>query len=898
MIDPASPQTFFAPPTFRVALAGRESLLGLVRTSANCRVVLLDAPAGYGKTWLLGQRYAELRASGAPVVWLGIEEADAAQLLTMLAESLSRAGIGTASLETMAAQGFADVPLPAAVRALAAALGTNDVQVTVFVDDIHRLEKSAARDVLARLITEAPTSTRFLLSGRDSSGLPHAALRARGDLRELGVNELRFAHEEAHALLPRLDNSQLGRLLAKTEGWPVALQLARLWLDSKPERSTLLDAFSGRTSEVAEYLTEQVLGDLPDELLSILSDISILDGLNPDLVAAITDSQQTWSRLLADRRLEHFLVPLDEERFWFRIHHLLRDYLRARRRDSGLDGRELHARATLWFEHNGRVREAVRHAVLADDIPRAAGLIERTGGWELTLFGGASLMRALLESLPWERMREFPRLQVYRAFLLAKDGDVAYGIRVYEEVRDAPGRRHTGPLERDLLIVGLLISIYADRAVGPDDLQTLYRNYESLPANDNVARATLLNTACLLAFRIGAMSEALDLCRRAVQEMRRIGSVLGTNYCLFHLGLALLHVGERREAEATFREAVAQAEENFGADSGLKAIADVYLALALHACGDVGGAYERIATALGQVEAADGWLDLYAEAYEVAIANAIAREDRPAAAAMTSRMTQTALRRGLVRLERLAAAFKSQTAQLSGLRIDTGDQPANGRIELGCAPPGLEWNAGAWRLTPAVWREHHALGLVQILAAMSGDRPAEAMPIIDDLAEAARIGDRRRQLRVLGALRAAVTLKMGDADAAVAAFTPVLEAAVSEDDTQFLIDFGPALLPLLQRAWASSRSKGVSSRVRHVIGNSVTTLGRAVTAHGDSGSLSARELEVLVELASGAPNKVIARNLQMTENTVKFHLKRVFQKLHVRHRAEALQAARTRGLLS
>lgn len=896
MIESTAPHTFLAPPTFRVALAERERLLGLVRAGANCRVVLLDAPAGYGKTWLLGRRYAELRASGARVAWLGIEEADAAQFLTMLADSLSRAGFGTASLEAMAAQGFADVPLQRGVRALSSAIGTSDVPLTVFVDDIHRLDKSATHDVLARLVAESPPSTRFLLSGRESTGIPRAALRARGELCELGVDELRFAHDEAHALLPGLGAPQLEQLLTKTEGWPVALQLARLWLDSRPERSMLLDTFSGRTVEVAEYLAEQVLGDLSTDLMTILSDISILDALNPDLVAAVTDSQQTWGRLLADRRLEHFLVPLDEERYWFRLHHLLLDYLRARRRDSGIEGRELHARATLWFERIGRVREAVRHAVYADDIPRAAALIERTGGWELVLFGGTSLMRALLGSLPLDRVREFPRVRLYRAYLYAKDGDLDRGIRLYQEVRAAVDNEAAGPLQRDLLMVGVLISLYADRVVGPDDLQTLLRNYDTLPANDDVGRAVLLNAACLLAFSMGAMSEALDLCRRAVREMRRIGSVLGTNYCLFHLGLAQMHLCERREAEATFREAAAQAEENFGADSGLKGIADVYLSLALHARGDVSAAAELLTASLGQVEAADGWFDLYAEVYDIASANAVARGDQSAATAMIDRMLQTALRRGLVRLERLALARKAEIAELLLLRTGTTDVVLRPR-PIG---PGseLEWRAGAWRIKPSGWREHHALGVVQVLKTLSAGQPVEALPILDDLEEAAKTGDRRRHLRVIGALRASVILKMGDTEKAVATFTALLDAAVSEDDTQFLIDFGPALLPLLQRAWASSRSNGGSSRVRQVLGESVTTLGRLVTAHGDNGSLSARELEVLVELASGAPNKVIARNLQMTENTVKYHLKRVFQKLRVGHRAEALQAARSRGLLS
>jgi LuxR family maltose regulon positive regulatory protein len=127
---------------------------------------------------------------------------------------------------------------------------------------------------------------------------------------------------------------------------------------------------------------------------------------------------------------------------------------------------------------------------------------------------------------------------------------------------------------------------------------------------------------------------------------------------------------------------------------------------------------------------------------------------------------------------------------------------------------------------------------------------------------------------------------------------PHLDACVQEDDTQLLADLGPVLLPLLQNALNWSRRHGGSSRVRHVLSTTMTELARAVTVRESPDALTERELEVLVELARGAANKVIARNLQMTENTVKFHLKRVFQKLKIQSRAEALQAARTRGLLS
>ncbi len=259
-------QHYTTPPTFRVELAERPVLLDLLRAEGGRRLVLLDAPAGYGKTWLLTRWYAELRKAGSRVVWLGADPMEPAELLALMVAGFQRSGIDVGRLDGLAAQGFADVPLRAVLTALTATLEATPQPVVIFLDDLHRLGRDAVQDVLTRLVHEAPPTVRFVFSGRDLSMLPRADLRTRGELLEIGAEQLRFGRDESRSLLPLLSKEQLDRILERTEGWPVALQLARLWLQAKPERSSLLDAFSGRTTEVAEYLTEQVLADLAPDL--------------------------------------------------------------------------------------------------------------------------------------------------------------------------------------------------------------------------------------------------------------------------------------------------------------------------------------------------------------------------------------------------------------------------------------------------------------------------------------------------------------------------------------------------------------------------------------------------------------------------------------------------------
>ena len=873
-------QHYTTPPTFRVELAERPVLLDLLRAEGGRRLVLLDAPAGYGKTWLLTRWYAELRKAGSRVVWLGADPMDPAELLALMVAGFQRSGIDVGRLEGLAAQGFADVPLRAVLTALTATLEATPQPVVIFLDDLHRLGRDAVQDVLTRLVHEAPPTVRFVFSGRDLSMLPRADLRTRGELLEIGAEQLRFGRDESKSLLPLLSKEQLDRILERTEGWPVALQLARLWLQAKPERSSLLDAFSGRTTEVAEYLTEQVLADLAPDLQKVLSEVAILDALNPALVAEVTGSPDAWRRLLDEGRLEHFLVPLDAERYWFRLHHLLLDYLRARHRTNGEDLRALHARASVAFERDGDPLEAVRHAVLADDVTRAARLIERTGGWALVLFGGTVRMRALLNLLPLSRIGEFPRVQVFQAFLAVKDGELARGLRLFEAVVASGAAAKDPALARDQLIVGHLIGRYADHPVAAGELEALYREIDALPATDDIARATLLNTACLLAFGTGDMRAALEAAQRAVKEMRRIGSVLGLNYCLIHLGLAQLHLGERREAEATWREAAAMAEENFGADSGLKSIADVHLAVALHARGEVGAAAQLLdgrARATSRPPTAGSTSTRKATKRRSPMR--IARGETSRTTDLIARMKRTAAARGLPRLDALAQAFKARLAGTSG---STNSRLAGGRVESDALrlarAPRRRASCSCSARSPSTARLTRS-------RSSTTSKPPRAPPTATGSFASSRSCAPRRCI-------SRATKQRHSRGSSPCSKPPPARTTRSSSWT--------SAQPCCRSCNApgpGAASTGRAPHGRQVLATAVTTLVRASEALDAPGTLSARELEVLVELASGAPNKVIARNLQMTENTVKFHLKNVFQKLQVRHRAEALQAARARGLL-
>ena len=878
------------PPTYRVALLPTPALRRLQIEGSAYKVVLATAPAGYGKTALLAQWRDTLRAAGTRTAWMSItaDQHEPAQLLTYLATSLIEAGADLGPVEKLVEQWFTDVPIAAAVSTLVAQLSRLTTPLVLLIDDVHQLPRATVELIFGALLQPGLEHIHLAISGRSRPALSLAGLRSRGEILEFEIDTLRFGMVEIDALFPDLDAGQRELLNTRTEGWPVALQLARLWLTARPERVALIAGFSGHTFEVADYLTEQVLSDLPPAVRTTLESTAPLDQLCAGLVATVTESPDAWNALITLPAVASLIVPLDHQREWYRLHPLLADYLKDQlEQHNPRLANSCNVRASLWFEGRGDTLSAVRHAAAAGDIDRAAGLIERTGGWELILFGGAGLMRALLAEIPANRLRAYPRVELFRAFLDAKEGTVINARERYEEARgtEAASTPLSTPLGRDLHIVGHLLARYEDRPVSGDALETLYKEIAELDAQDGIGRATLLNASCLVGFALGDMQAAYEACDRAVREMRTLGSVLGLNYCAMHLGLASFHLGHRREAEAAFREALELAEENFGADSGLRAVADIHLAVALQARGDISAASQLFARSLEHIETYDGWLDIYADGYRAAINAALSRGDLQHAEALLKRAGATALRRRLTRLDGLNRAHRVRLHMRAGRLSD--------------ARATILWPPVSGRDTPTHWREYHAMGIaVAELEIVSGD-PQAALRILPDLAALAAQGRRVRDAMSVTFLSAAARFGRGDREEAAAMLSQLLETALREDDTEFLIESGPLAAPLLHYTRQWTRDQGASPLVRQALNTALSRLAELVPSIDGSPTqaLSGRELEVLAELARQSSNKVIARVLQMTENTVKFHLKNIFQKLDIRHRHEAVEAARARGLI-
>ena len=291
------------------------------------------------------------------------------------------------------------------------------------LDDYHALDATSVDDALAFLLEHSPPQMHLVIATREDPNLPLARLRARGQLTELRAADLRFTAAEAATFLNQamgldLSEEDVTALENRTEGWIAGLQMAALSLQGRPDTAGFIQAFTGSHRFVLDYLLEEVLRRQPERVHDFLLQTAILDGLCGPLCDAVTGREDGAQMLEALERGNLFVVPLDDERRWYRYHHLFADVLRAHAMETQPDrAAALHRRASEWYERNGMTPDAISHALAAKDFERAAGLIELA--WPA--MEGSPQSAAWLgwvRALPDELVRARPVLSAWYAYAL------------------------------------------------------------------------------------------------------------------------------------------------------------------------------------------------------------------------------------------------------------------------------------------------------------------------------------------------------------------------------------------------------------------------------------------------------------------------------------------------
>jgi LuxR family transcriptional regulator, maltose regulon positive regulatory protein len=424
----------------------------------GCRLTIVSAPAGYGKSTLLSEWVSQ---TSIPVAWLSLEKGDNtpahfwSYFVTALATipHLREAGIGESILQSLRS------PKPPAMELLLAnlvnELSTLEGEAVLVLDDLHTITEGQIHEDLVFLMDHLLLSTsslHLMVVSRMDPPWPLARWRARGQLVEIRTADLRFKSAEAVDFLNRvmelgLSTESVRALENRTEGWIAGLQMAAVSLQGREDVLEFIRAFTGSSRYIFDYLVDEVLSRQEQDVQEFLLKTSILERLNAPLCNTLLGSTNSQSILNQLEKTNLFLVSLDDERIWYRYHHLFAELLASSLREAhSVIVPELHRRACTWFEENGFLAEALAHALAAGDLDRLAKIVERYTFTIMEAYEASSLLN-WLNSLPERVTNSYPWLIIAQAWLLAylgRNDQIEPAIEVAEKFADPEDRRING----------------------------------------------------------------------------------------------------------------------------------------------------------------------------------------------------------------------------------------------------------------------------------------------------------------------------------------------------------------------------------------------------------------------------------------------------------------------
>lgn len=877
-------------PQLQIELVHRQRLLQLLDANAQKRLLLITAPAGFGKTTLLAQWLKEGASQEIKTVWLSIDEDDSElkQFFSYLLFALTEADIDLGDLGITASQGAIDVPAKRVIGTIAEALDIAG-PTCIVLDDYYRAESESLNHAVDSLLSALPPHCQLVINTRYKPGIRLSNLRLQGQLFELGEAELRFTAPEVESLFSdRLPPDQCADLLARTEGWVAALQLARIWGESL-NRLDALSRFSGRSRDLGDYLAEQVVSELSGEEKAFLIETAFLEEVRTDLADHVRGRNDSRYLLGSLSRLNPLIAPVDDLHSSYHYHQLFRDFLCQLMMEQGEEVlRKLRLRAATWYEQHGTILNAVRYACQAEDYECAAGYIYQAGGWKLCMLYGEALMKNLLKLFPDEVIQSQPELQVYTVYSLIKEGRLREARGVFDrlaanlEGREAPVNR------QGLEIMEMILSLYEDRSINQGAPKKLQTAINALPEEAHDIRAIMYTCLFVQLLSLGRITEARDVAVPAIQYLRSTQTLYALDYFYYHLGVANLLMGEVKEAQANYQEGVRFAQENFGGLSGLVAVGQLLLTETHYLFNELEESQTLLVASLETVSSQDGWFEVFAPGYITSVRVTYILQGLDAAQDLIGKGRATATERHVHRLavlmEVLMAEMLARQGNYGGARTHLVE---NVFTQL----------PNQWETNPFYWQIRHLIASVRLRCAIAQKKYAEAETVLTAARQTCPAALYSCELELWQAL---LNYQRNDTQKAVDQVNAVVSDIMQQGSVRLFLDLGESIAPLARVALQRAQERMLGSRHASFLSQVIAGLSHASDVREEASAnalLSHREYEVLVALEQGGSNKVIARQLDMTENTVKFHLKKIYKKLGVEKRMAAVKAAKAQGIL-
>jgi LuxR family transcriptional regulator, maltose regulon positive regulatory protein len=897
------------------------------------KLTIISAPAGYGKTTLVSEWVMDC---GRPTAWVSLDEEDTdpARFLTYLISALQtiapKIGVGILSviqspqpppIESILTTLLNEIPSIADNPSTSDAKPPQSGQGFILVlDDYHLIDSNEVDNTLTFLVEHQPPQMHLVITTREDPNLPLARLRSRNQLTELRATDLRFTPSEAAEFLIQMMSFNLSKeevaiLETRTEGWVAGLQLAALSMQGQQDVHGFIQAFAGDHHYIVDYLVEEVLRRQPEPIRNFLLQTAILDRLNGPLCDAVTGQQESKAQLETLQRGNFFLIPLDDQRQWYRYHHLFADVLRMHLMAEQSDQVPvLHRRASEWYEQNGSAADSIRYALAGGDFERAANLIEltapamRQSRQEATLLGW-------MKALPEELFHYRPVLSVECVGALLSSGNLE---GVEDRLRDAERWLETEADENErpdassagMIVVdkdefrrlpGSIAMYHAGLALArgnvPETVTQARRVLDLAAEDDHILRGAAWAILGLVSWSSGDLEAAHRLYADGMAHLQKAGNISDAINGAATLAAIRITQGRLHEAMRTYERALQLAMEQ--GTPALRGTADMYVGMS------------ELERERNNLDAATQQLLKSQELGE--LAGFPQNRYRWRVAMARIREAQGDLHSALDLLDEAEHLYMSDFSPnvhpIAARKIRV-------RLAQGNLGEALNWSREQGLSAKdklSYVREFEHITLARILLTQNKSHHSdssihEALRLLESLLKAAQEGGRMGSVIEILILQALAHHAQGDKPSALIQLQQALTLAEPEGYVRIFLDEGSPMAELLREAsihgimadYSGKLLAGFEAEQQRSRGESPLPSSRGQSSPASQSliePLSQRELELLRLLKTDLSGPEIARELGIALSTVRTHTKSIYSKLNVKNRRAAVKRAVELGMI-
>ncbi len=873
-----------------VFVVKREALLASLTRGGEEKCTLVVAPPGFGKSIFLAQLRERLISSGTHVASVCLDECEnsAEQFVSRLVRLWRDDSQGALELAHLNAllQSGSDRRV---AQILCSLWGQGDEKVVVILDDFQKVDSLRVGQFVAMLVENLPPNVHLVIAARRICLLPVARLRAKGLLYEVGARDLRLRDAEARELLSSLDD--VGLVNSEVGGWPILVQLlslARRPEEQRPKAKGLLDRIAG---DLDNFIETEVLPDIGEAARHMLLETAAIDEMEPELANTLSGRLDCGSLLrdlgessLCVTEVSATSTVFSKERglsrFWL-------NRLRALRGEDGVV--EQRRRAAAWLLERGHIRAAAQQLAQMCDYEAVAKIIEDRGAVRIALVHGFPELTKLIALLPTEILCQYPRLMIARAWVSAKAGNTQDARYWYERGGESGALVPCDQFRSEALFVDrMLWTVFEQHPTSSDEVSEIEGQLSKASTEDPWLTGWINNLLCIMHTRRGELGRAEAFAQQALESYRAAGSIYGEIFMHLHLALVGVMSGKLHNAARAAEYSLDLAARHFSEDLGLLGIVDFLRGRIAYEQYDVERARALLQRAMTRLDHAETWVEVYSLGTSALAKITAAAGDFDSATAYLDITRVAGVSRAMPRLIWSVECCRSELLMLT-------DQIAAARESMRIADTVLQIGGGEDCTT---WFERDRAALVRFRLSLSDKDAFRTLEEIKLFALEAHRQGRDVALVEAQILIAKYYFSLGNVEASASAFLEAVKFAAPESMFRPFIEEGEAITPIVKRL---IRNVGISA----IDGNSLTFImetlatlqpvpfGRSTA----SAVFTEKEVDVLSLLLANHSNKVIARRLNTSEATVKFHLINIYRKLGVSSRSEAKAIAYERRLI-